>query len=231
MVAVSGRGWKLAPCLVELFKEADRRDPSRDHSSDGSIGNAEHSARVSDHNPSDDGWVCAGDIDDDDDQESPGVDLLLRHLVASKDPRVKYVIRNGTIWKNYPNRGLPPWAPQVYSGVNAHRSHLHISVWNTAQARNDLRPWWPVEEDDMPLTDADVLKVADATAKVVLARLGLELDDERAEEQAGHNRRRDTLAALFRRVLGVPVMANSAEQHKADEDTGRRFQHLLGDGA
>lgn len=89
----------------------------------------------------------------------------------------------------------------------------------------------PSEEDDMPLTDTDILRIADVTAKVVLDRLGLELDDERAEEQAGHNRRRDTLAALFRRVLGVPVMANSAEQHKADEDTGRRFQHLLGDGA
>lgn len=156
MVAIAGSGWRLAPCLVDLFEEADERDPNRDTSSDGSIGNAEHSARESDHNP-DDGWVCAADIDDDDDQKSPGVDLLRAHLVATKDPRVKYLIRNGTIWKAYENRGLPPWTPQVYTGLNAHKSHLHISVWNTGEARNDLRPWWPQsqpapqqeEDDDM----------------------------------------------------------------------------------
>ena len=38
MVAVVGRGWKLAPCLKALFDEADRRKPSRSHASDGTIG-------------------------------------------------------------------------------------------------------------------------------------------------------------------------------------------------
>ena len=171
MVATSGTSnghrWTLAGCLQVMFHEADTRDPTRSHAADGTIGDSAHAARPSDHNPAldptDNCWyVCAGDIDDDNDQPLPGVDLLCAHLVASKDPRVKYLIRNGTIWKAYENRGLPAWTPQVYTGANAHRHHLHISVWNTATARNDLRPWWPEEDDDMALSDEDILKVAEA---------------------------------------------------------------------
>ena len=168
MVAVSGTGWNLAPCLVALFAEADRRDPTRDDSSDGSIGNAEHAARSSDHNPAD-GWVCAGDIDDDQDEPSPGVHLLRQHLVASRDPRVKYLIHEGTIWKAYENRGLPAWQPQVYTGFNAHKSHLHISVWNTPDARDDTGPWWP-EEDVMQ--EQDWNRLMEIVANVLDQKLG-----------------------------------------------------------
>lgn len=150
MVAVSGTGWRLAPCLVAMFEEADKRDPNRDRTSDGSIGDPAHAARTSDHNPAD-GWVCAADIDDDNDQANPGVDLLRAHLVAVKDQRVKYLIRNGTIWKAYPSNGLPAWAPQVYTGINDHSHHLHISVWNTAEARNDVGPWWPPKTPAPPI--------------------------------------------------------------------------------
>ena len=177
MVAVSGPGWKLAPCLVALFAEADRRDPTRDHSSDGSIGNAAHQATTSDHNPAD-GWVCAGDIDDDNDQPSPGVHLLRQHLVASRDARIKYLIHEGTIWKAYENRGLPAWTPQVYTGLNAHLSHLHISVWNTPEARDDTGPWWP-EEDDMTPEQAAQIAEAALLAHDAQARL------ERIEKRVG----------------------------------------------
>jgi len=142
MVATSGRGWRLAPCLGLLFKEADARKPSRSHAADGTIGNAEHAARTSDHNPAD-GWVCAGDIDDDNDSEELGVDLLIAHLVATRDDRVKQIIGNRTTWKAYDSRGVPAWTPQPYTGPNAHDHHRHISVWNTPEARNDLSPWWP----------------------------------------------------------------------------------------
>ncbi len=158
MVATSGTQngarWRLAPCLVHLFLEADHRDPTRDDSSDGSIGDADHQSRPSDHNPVD-GWVTASDIDDDQDEPSPGVHLLRAHLTASQDSRVKYLIHEGTIWKAYPNRGLPAWTPQPYTGFNAHKQHLHISVWNTPEARNDIGPWWPDGDDDMSeITDA-----------------------------------------------------------------------------
>lgn len=158
MVATAGAGWRLAPCLKVLFDEADRRKPTRSRAADGTIGDAAHSSRTSDHNPAS-GWVCAGDVDDDGDS-SPvlGVDLLIAHLVATKDRRVKYVIRNGRIWSA--DRG---W--RTYTGTNAHAHHVHISVWNTSTARNDLRPWWPARVVTPPKEIPDM----DATDKAIAA--------------------------------------------------------------
>lgn len=155
MVAISGPGWRLAPCLVALFNETDRRFPNRSKASDGSIGDPAHAARKSDHNP-DNGWVDAGDLTDD---KANGCDAdhLAQHLVASRDERVSYIIWNRTIVKSY---GPSAWQPQPYTGANPHDKHTHISVRD--DARNDLRPWWPEEDDDMPLSDEDILKVAEA---------------------------------------------------------------------
>jgi hypothetical protein len=203
MVATSGSGWRLAPCLVELFEEADRRKPTRSRVSDGSIGDLAHSTRESDHNPAD-GWVTAGDLDDDGDSADLGVRLLRQHLVASTDPRVKYLIHEGTIWKAYENRGLPAWTPQPYTGVNAHAKHLHVSVWNTAEARDDLSPWWPTDEED-ELNDADKQWIAqqfDAHRKWVRAELGTgdEAGDRSLYSRIRRNadQLRDSLAALIR---------------------------------
>lgn len=77
------------------------------------------------------------------------------------------------------------------------------------------------EEDDMPLSDDDINRIAAAVESRLL--------DDFAHQGKGDTARRDTIAALFRRILGVPEMADNTEQHKADEDTGRRFQRLLGD--
>lgn len=145
MVATSGRGWRLAPSLVALIEETDRLFPSRSIASDGSIGDQAHASRASDHNPAD-GWVCAVDVTDDK-VHGCDADLLARHIVAGRDPRVKYVIWNRTIAKSYPSNGHPAWQPQPYTGVNAHDKHTHVSVHNTAAARDDTSPWWPMEDD------------------------------------------------------------------------------------
>ncbi len=84
----------------------------------------------------------------------------------------------------------------------------------------------PPQEDDMPLTDADVLRVAQA----VTIAMQPNLDQLEADVKSGLNRVQTNLAELERRVHGVPLMAQPAEQHKADADTGARFQTLLGDG-
>lgn len=151
MVALAGTGWRLAPSLVALVAECDRIAPNRSTASDGSIGDLAHAARTSDHNPSG-GYVCAVDITDD----KPGgldADLLARHIVASRDPRVKYVIWNGTIVQ-----AAKGWRPETYTGSNSHFQHTHVSIHNTATARNDKRPWFPqsapltaLPEDDMAL--------------------------------------------------------------------------------
>lgn len=74
---------------------------------------------------------------------------------ARKDRRVAYLISNRMIW--WPMTG---W--RRYYGVNGHTKHAHISIHNTAAARNDTSPWWPpvttptapTEEDDMATPDA-----------------------------------------------------------------------------
>jgi hypothetical protein len=147
MVATSGPGWQLAPCLAALVKETDRLFPHRSTASDGSIGDQAHASRASDHNPAS-GWVCAVDITDDKAHRCDA-DLLAQHLVASRDPRVKYVIWNGTIVKSYrDSKGVTAWQPQPYTGINAHEKHTHISVHNDPISRANTGPWWP-QEDDM----------------------------------------------------------------------------------
>jgi len=139
MVAHRGRNWQLAPSLIALEAEVNRLAPNRNKASDGSIGDAAHSARTSDHNP-DNGWVDAIDITHD---PANGMDIhgLLRQLAARGDARrrVKYLISNGQI--HNPSRGDPPGRWRRYTGSNQHTRHGHISILNSG--RVDTSPWWP----------------------------------------------------------------------------------------
>lgn len=198
MVATSGRGWHLAPCLVALIEESDRLFPSRSIASDGSIGDQAHASRDSDHNPAN-GWVCAVDVTDDK-AHGCNADLLARHIVACRDPRVKYVIWNRTIAKSYPNRGLPAWTPQPYTGVNAHEKHTHVSVHNTPAARGDTSPWWPTDEE---LDMADVQKILDRLDAIELRVIALE---QKADAIAGRQVPEATVRAdivLNRRIAAA----------------------------
>jgi hypothetical protein len=122
--------WFLAPSLVQLRDEINVEWPNRDKASDGSIGNAEHSARVSDHNPDDRGMVHAIDID----RDGINVDLILSNTIG--DHRVNYVIYNKQIWSRVRDfRAIP------YNGVNAHKSHIHVSILYTEKAETDKSLW------------------------------------------------------------------------------------------
>lgn len=134
MTVHSGRGWRLAPSLIAFEQEANRLAPRRSQASDGSIGDAAHRARVSDHNP-DGGWVHGLDLTHD---PRGGFDAHAhgRSIAARRDPRVAYLISNGQIWT--PDRG---W--QRYTGPNPHRTHLHTSLHHTPAARNDTGLWLP----------------------------------------------------------------------------------------
>lgn len=140
MVAQSGPGWRLAQSLALYVREADRRFPERDRTSDGSIGDLAHASRESDHNPYD-GWVHAIDLDED---LARGVTLkpLWDYLIRVRDPRIRYLIYEGRIVKSYnDSAGHKAWVPYPYTGSNAHTQHLHLSINRTSAARNDLRPW------------------------------------------------------------------------------------------
>ncbi len=150
----------LAPALIVMEQEADHLAPNRSRASDGSFPSTAHTAAnpTSDHETGD-----ALDLTHD---PANGWDMAerFRLIVARRDPRVKYLIHNQTIWKSYPNRGLPPWTPQVYTGPNPHKKHGHTSVLD--EFRNDTSPWWPEEiEDDMEA--AEVQAIVDAEGQEI----------------------------------------------------------------
>ncbi|WP_414943297.1 hypothetical protein [Amycolatopsis sp. cmx-11-32] len=129
--------WYPAYSLDILLGQVDAIASDRSRASDGSIGDADHSARFSDHNPNDYRnsagryQVCARDFTHD-----PG-DLdgqwLADRLTTHADPRLKYVIWNRRIWT--PGSG---WRP--YNGKNPHTSHVHVSV--VAGSRADSTVLW-----------------------------------------------------------------------------------------
>ena len=125
--------WRVAKSLDVLLFQVNERWPNRDKSSDGTIGDASHSARTSDHNPNSKGVVCALDVTHD---PSVGLDasLLAETLRQSHDPRIKYLISNARICSST----VKPWTWRQYSGMNAHRHHMHVSVYGNY---DDTTPW------------------------------------------------------------------------------------------
>lgn len=129
--------WHLAPSLAKLRDEVDERWPRRSRASDGTIGDAAHSARTSQHNPNDDprdsipnGAVTAIDI--------TSTNTALRDAVlkaAIGNPRVWYVINRGKIWSRTYN-----WRERDYDG-NPHTNHIHISLEQNGKAYSDVSSW------------------------------------------------------------------------------------------
>lgn len=129
--------WKLAPALTTLFAEINKKWPNRDKSTDGTIGDAAHSSRDSEHNPNDDphdsvpdGLVTAGDID----KDGINVNLLLNTLIG--DDRVWYVIHNRTIWSR-----TYGWKARAYTGSNPHIGHIHVSLTQSKAQVNSTKTW------------------------------------------------------------------------------------------
>lgn len=137
----------LAPSLVALYDQADARFPDRSIASDGTIGDAAHADRVSDHNPAPytDGksYVTAADLTDWDPRFD--VDEMLENLRQERDPRIKYGISDGRFFSSYatPDRAAWAWAP--YNGLNGHFKHVHISVLMSDVGLFDTSSWFPAK--------------------------------------------------------------------------------------
>jgi hypothetical protein len=156
--------WRNCQASLVLVEEINRRWPSRDKSSDGTIGDAAHAVRTSDHNP----WVVHGgigivrarDVDKD------GIDAAwcvehLRQLGARRDPRLYpngYVIFNRRITKP----DFSGWA--VYTGSNPHDHHFHVSFTTSPAGFDSSAPWGiatapaaPAEKDWFDMATRDEL--------------------------------------------------------------------------
>jgi hypothetical protein len=116
---------KLSKALIQLREQADDAYPDRDRKSDGTIGDAKHSTRKSDHNPDPDtGIVRAIDLDADfNGQASTAAYIADQIRIAAKsDKRISYVIFNNKIAS-----ARSFWKWRKYTGVNPHTKHIHIS--------------------------------------------------------------------------------------------------------
>lgn len=120
--------WRVAISLDVLLEQINEMAPYRNKISDGSIGDADHANRSSDHNPwCGPGIVTARDFTHD---PSAGADMdeIAEALRQSRDVRIKYVIWNKRMFSSYSGTGFEAWEWRPYSGPNLHTAHMHVSV-------------------------------------------------------------------------------------------------------
>lgn len=89
------KAWRVAKGLLKLREQINTQYPGRKKDSDGTIGNVEHSARESDHNPDGNGVVHALDTTHD---PAHGFDsyAFSDMLIRQRDPRIKYCLTPDT---------------------------------------------------------------------------------------------------------------------------------------
>lgn len=139
----------LAPALNTLRNQINNAWPGRSKASDGWIGDTDHAARVSDHNPDSRGIVHAIDV------TVNGIDKATVIEAALADKRTKYVISDRRIWQ--PTTG---WTP--YTGTNPHTAHVHISVTTTGEA--NTAPWPLNGASNAPTENIQQTPIAPATS-------------------------------------------------------------------
>ena len=142
--------WRTAHAIDTLRAEVNQRWPNRSKVSDGTIGDAAHASRSSDHNP----WVkvngvgvvraidiTANGIDPDAYAEH------LRALGRAGDPR----LTNGgyVIWNKRIASERQGWAWRRYTGTNGHTHHIHLSL-STKPSGFDSRASWGINQIGRP---------------------------------------------------------------------------------
>jgi hypothetical protein len=144
--AAAADNWRVAKSLLVLRQQVNQKFPGRNKDSDGTIGDASHQTRDSDHNPwvrdGATGVVTAMDITHD---PAHGCDagVLAETIRTSRDARVKYIISNRRIANFQPIGGSPAFAWRPYTGRNPHTQHVHISV-KPEKASYDSTDNWPI---------------------------------------------------------------------------------------
>lgn len=135
-------GWRLARSIKALLDQVNADYPHRRKDSDGGIGNAEHAARNSDHNPyivvKGQGVVRAYDFTH---APETGFDAyaFAEMILKNKDSRVRYVISNQKIASG--KGGPQPWEWRKYTGANKHDHHTHVSVTETESEFDSIKKW------------------------------------------------------------------------------------------
>jgi hypothetical protein len=131
--------WRVAESLLQLRRQINVNFPNRNRQSDGTIGDAAHAARYSDHNPwvmnEGIGIVTGMDITHDLRGGCSG-DWLSQTLRASRDPRIKYIIWNSicsSMCRFSPTR-RPTTSKLTGSFPLPEASAPHLSIANHARS-------------------------------------------------------------------------------------------------
>lgn len=204
--------WRVARALDVLLGEINAAAPNRSKISDGSIGDAAHASRESDHNP----WVIDSDgvgvvrARDYTHDPAGGLDCndLAVHLAGllGEHPALRsgaYVIWNRRIISR--DRISEGWRP--YTGSNPHDHHLHLSVGLDQAGYDSRAPWgWGEDKEDDMFSDEDRADLkatrqaaADAGAAVAeLARETRKRDRRNGQtiRKAIRENKRDVLEAI-----------------------------------
>jgi len=136
--------WRVAKSLLVLRDQVNLAAPNRKKTNDGTIGDAAHQTRDSDHNP----WVRDGGVGvvtamDITHDPANGCDagMLAEAIRGSRDPRVKYLIWNRRIANHLALDGTAPWDWRPYNGSNPHDHHVHISVNSDKSLYDSTQEW------------------------------------------------------------------------------------------
>lgn len=225
--------WELVDPLEELRAEFNTLSPKRDKASDGSIGDAAHQDRSSNHNPDDTAGVATPQTDSDSKPEVRAIDvdksgpwpspmtfdlaceeLRKRH----KDGRDDRLIE--IIWNRRKATRSNGWVWQDYTGSNAHTEHAHFGL--RADRDTKTGPWGLVAKwgDELPMDQSSFNNLMNNWAKTD--------DGKRALENAAY-------ADAVQRVGedGQPVPASDPNQnqsvHSALRYLARDTAWIMGD--
>lgn len=134
--------WRLADSLLQLKSEINACWPKRDRSSDGSIGDQSHANRDSDHNPNRWGVVTAHDFDDDFDPDDTIPFRIAEHLRNLGRAGFKPLQNGGyIIYYRKICSARDNWAWRDYNGINAHKTHIHVSAGNSPSEFDNTSQW------------------------------------------------------------------------------------------
>jgi hypothetical protein len=136
---------RRALSLTVLVDQVNAIAPERNKDSDGWIGDASHQNRNSDHNPwvyddATDTWVVTAQDITNDLSCGASCQSLVDVIVASEDPRIKYLIWNKKICSGT-DQSHEAWEWRPYTGSNPHTQHAHISVKSTPEYYDDESGW------------------------------------------------------------------------------------------
>lgn len=135
---------RVAKSLLTLIDQVDARWPDRKKGSDGTLASPQHTKQ----NPNSDHEIRNGVVRGLDITNDPAHGVVSREignaLIASRDPRLKYVIRDNQIASSK----VSPW--KWRDGNYGHFEHVHISVMDDPKLQDDTRPWAISGKPSMP---------------------------------------------------------------------------------